>query len=388
MPSASHDEIFDYVLLGGGLQNVLIALALLANRPNVRLAVVERGESVGGNHIWCFHAGDLSEQMAALVEPMVVRRWVGYDVAFPALERRMTEPYAAVSSAALGNALGNALRDHPSCALLTGKVAVRIGGDEVLLDDGTVLRAQVVVEALGPDRRAPARGDGFQKFLGLELRLARPVNRDVPLVMDARVEQLDGFRFYYVLPLQPDTVLVEETRFSSSPHIDREAFRQGVLAYAEGLGVEVAEICREELGVLPLPVRQSPGRRRSENGSYVAGYQGGWFHPVSAYSFPIAAKVAEVVGSTPSHQLADAWASLVRDHARRARFAFLLNRLFFTAFAEGDRRNVIQGFYRLPAATIRRFYSLSLTPLDCARILCGRAPKGFSLRLALGGGLE
>ncbi len=49
----------DYALVGGGLQNGLLALALRAARPAARLALVERGATLGGNHTWCFHAGDL-----------------------------------------------------------------------------------------------------------------------------------------------------------------------------------------------------------------------------------------------------------------------------------------------------------------------------------------
>ena len=386
MGSAVLEEHFEYVLVGGGLHNVLIALALLRERPGARVALVERADEVGGNHVFCYHAGDLSTRMSSLVEPMVVRRWDGYDVAFPAFERRLTEPYAAVSSPALAKTLRRTFLSHPSCALLTGRSAVHIGGDHVVLDDGAVLRADVVIEALGPDSSKPASGDGYQKFLGLDLGLARPPSRDVPLVMDARVRQIDGFRFLYVLPLSADVVLVEDTRFSSSRGIDREGLRQEVIRYAAGIGLEIAAVLREEVGVLPLPTRSWGRASRGEHGSFVAGYEGGWFHPVSGYSFPIAARVAEVVASVGPSGLSAAWIALERERARQARFALLLNRLFFTAFAEADRRNVIERFYRLPAATIRRFYALSLTHVDRARIVCGRAPAGFSLRLAIAGG--
>jgi lycopene beta-cyclase len=385
-PTAFLREPFDYVLVGGGLQNALIAIALLRAHPNVRLALVERELEIGGNHVWCYHAGDLSPVMASLVAPMVVQRWDGYDVAFPAFERRLTEPYAAVSAAALASVVRGELLAHPSCALCIGRSAVHIGGDHVVLDDGAVLRAAVVVEALGPQRRTPGRGDGYQKFLGLELSLARPMGRDVPLVMDARVEQTGGFRFLYLLPLSATVVLAEETRFSDSPALDREDARNVIASYVSRMGLKVVAIRREEVGILPLPLRASSAVPRGKEGSFVAGYQGGWFHPVSAYSFPIAARLAEVVASAHPSELAAAWRQLWRSHSRQARFGYLLNRLFFLAFAERDRRNVIEGFYRLPAATIRRFYALSLTPMDCARILGGRAPAGFSFRRVLSGG--
>src|SRR5690606_7449241 len=77
---------YDYVLVGGGLQNALIALALLDARPDAKLALVEPG-LIGGNHTWCFHGADVPVSAREWVEPLVVQRWQQYDVAFPRRER-------------------------------------------------------------------------------------------------------------------------------------------------------------------------------------------------------------------------------------------------------------------------------------------------------------
>ena len=39
---------FDLILVGGGLQNGLIALAVRSRWPHARIALVERGDHVGG----------------------------------------------------------------------------------------------------------------------------------------------------------------------------------------------------------------------------------------------------------------------------------------------------------------------------------------------------
>ncbi|HEY8946783.1 MAG TPA: lycopene cyclase family protein, partial [Polyangiaceae bacterium] len=70
-----HAESYDYIVVGGGLHGALIALALLEYRPTARLALVERAATLGGNHVWCFHAGDVPERVAAIVAPMVERAW-------------------------------------------------------------------------------------------------------------------------------------------------------------------------------------------------------------------------------------------------------------------------------------------------------------------------
>jgi lycopene beta-cyclase len=74
--------------------------------------------------------------------------------------------------------------------------------------------------------------------------------------------------------------------------------------------------------------------------------------------------------------------ALVRETARQARFCRLLNWMLFCAYPPDRRFHVLERFYRLPEATIRRFYALELTLGDRARLLVGRPPAGLSLRAA------
>ena len=52
-----------------------------------------------------------------------------------------------------------------------------------------------------------------------------------------------------------------------------------------------------------------------------------------------------------------------------ARYAERLNWLLFHSFEPGDMRNVFERFYALPEGLIHRFYALSMTWLDRARIV-------------------
>ena len=42
-------------------------------------------------------------------------------------------------------------------------------------------------------------------------------------VMDATVEQIDGYRFVYVLPLSATEIFVEDTYYSDGPELDLDA---------------------------------------------------------------------------------------------------------------------------------------------------------------------
>jgi lycopene beta-cyclase len=118
-----------------------------------------------------------------------------------------------------------------------------------------------------------------------------------------------------------------------------------------------------------------------------AGYQGGWFHPTTGYSFPLAMRLAMHIAQRDAASVdGPELRALIRERDRQQRFCILLNRLLFEAFEPQDRWRVLERFYRLPVETIRRFYALDMSLTDRVRILCGRPPGGFSLRLAVSGG--
>lgn len=372
---------FDFILVGGGLQSGLIALAVRSRSPGARIAVVEQLMRFGGEHTWCFHEGDVPSAEAEWVEPLVTTSWSSWDVRFPTLTRTFDLRYAAITSARLHDVVASSLARHEGSEAVLGHGVRRVDAHAVELDDGRVLEAPLVIDARGPE--LPPTAAGYQKFVGVELALSQPCDLTRPLVMDASVEQVDGFRFFYMLPFTPTRVLVEETFFSDEPSLDEAACTTRALAYARSLGLVVSHVARTERGVLPLPLTTAfaPARRSP----MLAGYRGGWFHPTTGYSLPVAVRLAAHVAATPLDAMFGAtWDRMVADHARQSRFAVMLNRLLFSATAPSHRRDVLERFHRLPDASVQRFYALASSPADRLRILCGAPPRGVSLRRAIG----
>src|SRR6186713_772444 len=97
----------EIVLVGGGLQSALIALAVLRRRPSTRIALIERERTLGGNHLWSFHEDDVPTEARGFVEPLVVERLTGWEMAFPEVRRNFEIPYASVSSERLHNIIAN-----------------------------------------------------------------------------------------------------------------------------------------------------------------------------------------------------------------------------------------------------------------------------------------
>ena len=371
----------DLALCGGGLQNALVLAALHGNRaaPGAtawrRIALVEQG-TVGGNHTWCFYGGDLSPAMQRWVVPFVAHRWSGYEVRFPGYRRVLATPYFMISSPRLRSAVRSMLRARD--ALLWERAPVRhLRSTTLHLGDGRRLDARMVIDARGA--RAPETECGYQKFYGQEVTLREPHELARPIVMDATIDQYDGFRFMYVLPLGERRALLEDTTFSDSPELDAEQRREGIAAWLRHHGWQPETVDRCERGVLPMPLRMPPPPA-ADRGVVHGGYGGGWFHPGTGYSLPQAAELAALVAATPPAALAAAATAARLRLQQRARFCCLLNRLLFRGYPAAARRAVFARFFRLPEPTIQRLFSLRLDWRDKIRILGGRPPRGLSLR--------
>lgn len=356
--------------MGGGLANGLLALALLDRGR--RVALVEQTGRLGGNHTFCFHARDLPAA-ATWAAPLVQHRWDGYDVRFPRLTRRVSSVYRGFVGEHLDAVVQRRFADSPEAELLLESEAIAVDARGVTLANGQRIEGTAVIDARGPGRE-PIADAGFQKFVGREVELTDPHGLTRPVLMDATVPQLDGLRFFYVLPLSPTRLLVEDTRFSDGPALDVDDLGAEVDSYLERHGWDVAALVREESGVLPMPWAPLPHPGRAP---LLAGYAGGMLHPGTGYSVPVAARLAvEAAKLEPSALASGALEPWIQDLRQRQRLPLLLNRLLFQATPAANRVHVMERVHRRPDALLERLYAMEATGRDAARLLVGRPPRG------------
>jgi lycopene beta-cyclase len=372
---------FDAVIVGGGLQGGLLALALLARRNGTQIALIERGPALGGNHTWCFQRGDVPDEARRWLDPLVIASWPEHEVAFPRRRRVLRSVYAAMTSARLDEVVRARLEAAAGCRLLLSSEVTAVESGAAIVASGERIEGRLVVDARGPEPVRPGARTAYQKFFGLEVTAGRDLER--PVLMDATVPQRDGMRFLYLLPLGRGRVLAEETFFSPAPGLDRAALRASVLGLLDARGLEPREVVREEEGELPLPWEPLHAPQPA-GGPLVAGVRGGFYHPATGYSLGPAARLALAVAAAPTPAAAlAAVVELGRAHERQAAFARLLNRFVFAGWPPGEWYRVFEWFYRLPPGCIARFYALETTATDRARILLGIPPPGLSLHRAV-----
>ena len=372
----------DLMLAGGGLSNCLTALRVSALHPQTRIAIVEAGPALGGNHTWSFHGDDLSGVQRDFLEPLITHAWPSQQVRFPRLRRELQAGYFSITS----EALKKHMAERPGIEIHTDTPVIALEPRSVETADGRHLRAAAVLDGRGPES-VDGMVLGFQKFLGREVRTQAPHGVECPVIMDATVSQADGYRFIYLLPFDETTLLIEDTRYSDGAELSDQELAAAIDEYAASHGWDIAETLRTERGVLPIlmagdferfwPVTDPVAR---------AGLRAGLFHPTTGYSLPQAMALADAIAANwpmDGPVLAEFTRRFTGDFWTRTRFFRLLNRMLFRAGRPDQRYRVLERFYGLSPNIITNFYAAKLTLAQKARILIGKPPVPVSEAIPL-----
>lgn len=375
---------FDLAIVGGGLAGGLIALAVHRARPALTLALIEGGDSYGGNHRWSWFEGDLDPDGEALLDNFSLTRWQsGYSVKFPGLARELPARYRSLASRDFDAALRRIL---PQQAIHTGCRAAALDAGGVALANGARIAARAVIDCRDFVPSAHLTG-GWQLFVGQHLKTHAPHGLAAPIIMDADLPQHGAYRFVYSLPLAVDEVFVEDTYYADSSLLDRAALGHRVADYAQGQGW-AGESLGEEAGVLPVITGGDAAAHRAAlatPGVALAGARGLFTHPLTSYTLPFAAQTALAVARAmplDGQALARLIDARAAAHWRATRFYRLLGKMLFEAAEPEERWRIFARFYRLDPDLIARFYAGRSTLPDKARVLMGRPPVPISRAVA------
>ena len=368
---------YDIAIVGGGLAGGLIALAVRRAHPAMRVALVEAGEVFGGNHRWSWFDSDIDASARALLGAFPAKTWSGgNEVRFPSYTRRLAADYRSLDSRDFDATLR---RQLPQDAILTGCRVASLSANAVEIAGGKRIAAARVVDC----RTAPPSPHltgGWQAFVGQTWRMDRAHGLARPVIMDATVDQIGGYRFMYLLPLGETELFLEDTYYQDVPGLEREALEARIARYVAGKGWK-GEIVHSETGMLPVITGGDfEAHRAAVEVPDVAlvGARGGFIHPLTSYTVPIAVAnalaIAEVAADCDGPALARFLSERARRHWSATGFYRLLGKMLFGAARPEERYRIFERFYRLPEPLIERFYAARSTPADMVRVLAGKPP--------------
>jgi lycopene beta-cyclase len=363
----------DIAIVGGGLAGGLTAYALSVKRPDLSVRLIDPSATFGGNHVWSFFTSDIAPEDWWIVEPFIDHQWDRYETRFPAHTRKFESPFNSIRSQNYDGHLRAKLAD----TVPVHGEAVEVSQTSVYLADQRKIAAGGVF-----DGRGVADLDhldfGWQKFVGQEYRTAHPHGLTHPIVMDATVDQIDGYRFVYALPFAEDRIFIEDTYYSDGPDIDRDAMVSRIKAYAAAQGWDLAELIHQEMGALPVTMGGDfDAYWRSGGAAAKIGVRAALFHGTTGFSLPDAVRTASMIATLDDLSgpaIAHAMHSFAEARWKGGSFYRLLDRMLFRAATPGTRYQVLQRFYGLAPSLIQRFYAGNTTWFDKARILSGKPP--------------
>lgn len=367
----------DLAIVGGGLAGGLTALAVHRAHPEMDIALIEAGDSYGGNHRWSWFESDCGPEGDVLLGSFEAKRWTGgNEVRFPSHERALSADYRSLDSRDFDAGLRRCL---PQSALHLNARVTALAPDKVTLADGRSIAARRILDCRDAVP-SPHLTGGWQVFLGQHRRMDAPHGVTRPVIMDATVDQIGGYRFLYLLPLSETDLFLEDTYYQDRAELDAPALRERIENYCAERGWQ-GDLVHEETGLLPVITGGDFDAHREgleQPGIALAGARGGFVHPLTSYTVPIAVRtgiaVADAVGEMDGPDLAGFVAARARDHWRSTGYYRLLGKMLFDAADPSERYRIFERFYTLPEPLIERFYAAKSSPLDKLRILSGKPP--------------
>lgn len=376
-----HDSS-DFIIIGAGLSGLLTAWYALHVNPELRITLIEASQHIGGDHTWSFNRSDIRDDLQGFIAPFIAHSWPRYEVKFPKRKRTLEIPYCTGNSESLRKCVQPFIEE--------GRLAVQLGtpikaltSTTVTLATGDIIETPWVLDARGFEPRDDVFL-GYQKFVGRTIRTKNPHGLTHPIIMDATVAQLGGYRFIYCLPFTEHEILVEDTYYTDGKDLSENEVAARVDDYINAQGWGDHELVRQEKGVLPITLAFDGARfetfSNTAGRATPLGIRAGYYHAVTGYSFPQALKSAWLIGE----RIKDADGKLDLaieemdqhefDHYAEEKFLRLLNRMLFRAAKSETRYKVLERFYGLREGLIKRFYAEGLTKWDKLRILAGKPP--------------
>jgi len=370
---------YDLAIAGGGLAGGLVALALARLRPELTIALIEAETHFGGNHIWSFFDSDVAAGHRWLVDPLISRHWDSYDVHFPKYSRKLNNGYNSIESKNLDRELR---KRFPADALKTGQKVTRTEPGRVHLADGTEIVARAVLDVRGGGDIS-ALETGWQKFCGQMLRLKTPHGLERPIIMDATVDQIDGYRFVYCLPFSDTDIFVEDTYYADTAALDSAASHSRIAEYISSRGWTIETILSEEKGQLPVIYGGNFEAFWKDNQGVEAraGARAALIQPITSYSLPMAVRTAFLIAEMPEitqNTLDTMLRDLAKDHWRKGKFYRLLCAFLFLGAEPEKRYKTLEHSYGKSEPLLARFYAGNSTLMDKIRLLSGKPPISVS----------
>ena len=368
---------YDIAFAGTGLAALSLAVRLAALPHPPRMVLVDPRREPVRDRTWCHW--QLHETP---FDSAITHRWHHWTVrnstAGTAARAAARTPYVRIPADQLHRLAREKLGACPGVEFIRGTSVTSIENHPdhavLQLSDGRRLASDWVFDSRPPEHdQAP----WHQIFRGLELHSpAARLETGTVTLMDFQSAGPDGIRFFYVLPLDPHTALVEDTWLAPTGKVPAFSDEQ-ILSYAAThLSPSGWQIRHREEGNLPMGlISRAPLAVKLENRIILWGTPAGAIRPSSGYAFSRLQRA--------SARMAQAWREHGRPAAQSAHDSPLLawlDRVFLRAMTRHPERvpeYFTRLFNRVSPDALLRFLESEPRPADILRVMSVLPPAPF-----------
>ena len=307
-------ESFDYIIIGGGLAGIQLALAFCNDSffKNKKIAIVEPDSKNKNDKTWCFW-----EQGKGNWDHLLVHQWENAIFHGPrhSIEMNLgSYTYKMLPAINFYKYAKSELEKHANVVWIPDSV-YKIDKQIVRGKNDTYQAKEIfdsrITKGFKKDKNSTTV---LQPFKGWVIETKEDTfDSGTFTFMDYRLGHENKSCFTYVLPVSKRKALVEFTFFV--PELaESEVYEQKLKTYIQDvLKVNSYSIQEVEEGVIPMS--SFAFWRENKNGYHKIGIAGGWVKASTGYSFKnVERKVAELVNSlkTDSAQKTDFWSDRFR----------------------------------------------------------------------------
>ena len=285
MINSSNPTTTPTLLLTGGGAAGLLFLHHFLQRPELqhyRVILIDEHPKTANDHTWCYWEAEQGP-----LDEYVYRKYPKLNIYAQELklERHTIAPYTykMIRGIDFYRNMDRKIEAAPNVKRRYGRV-VSVGTEGVVkMEDGELIRGDQIFNSILFEKPKTDRYNYLdQHFAGWVIRTKRPrFEPETATFMDFRIPQRDDTRFFYVLPHDKRTALVEIAIFSKNL-LERSAYDAMISDYIDRYLRAEYEVLEREFGIIPMtdaPFPESHGRL------YHFGTAGGDVKPSSGYAF-------------------------------------------------------------------------------------------------------
>jgi len=371
---------YDIVFAGAGLSGLSLAARLAALPSPPRMLLVDPRQDESSDRTWCHW--QLREGIFAEAITHRWHRWNVRDSHNVARTSSQDAPYVRIPSDRFRQIALRKIAACPQVEILRGTSVSSIEevSDQTLvhLSNGRRIESSWVFDSRPSHHdKAPWR----QIFRGLELHSPETkLGTSTVTLMDFQSAGPEGVRFFYVLPLDAHTALVEDTWLVPS-HKTPAFSDNAIVSYAsKNLAQTHWQIRHQEEGNLPMGFSPSASSAVEKKRIIPWGTTAGAVRASSGYAFSRIQAASE--------RMAAAWQRTGCPDPAAVHGSQLLDwmdRVFLRVMDRHPERVpefFVRMFHRVPPAALVRFLESEPSPADILQVMCALPPGPF-LRAAL-----